>query len=66
MFRYMLMLYNLRYDYYKVLRNRALDKAKVCLLMDNMDMYNLYMKRALYYMKKIEMVTIETEQFIYG
>lgn len=66
MFELKVSLYKLRFEYYKMQRDRALDKAKDHLFDDDITEYKKCMSRALHYIKKIEKVTIEAEQFIYG
>ena len=64
--KFMLRVCKLRCQYYKILRDRALDKAKDYLFDDNQAMYRKYMRKASYYIDKNVKVSQQAEKLIYG
>lgn len=62
----MIKMCKLRFRFNERLRNRELDKAKEHLFDEDITEYKKCMTRALHYMNRIEKITKQMEELIYG
>ena len=63
---FMIKMCKLRFKFNERLRNRELDKAKEHLFDEDITEYKKCMTRALHYMNRIEKITKQMEELIYG
>lgn len=63
---FMIKMCKLRFRFNERLRNRELDKAKEHLFDEDITEYKKCMTRALHYMNRIEKITKQMEELIYG